>query len=182
MPGSENLSAAGPATDGGADREQRAYRRHRTIVVQSEPYTPAQGRGQGIYARGPLGTQKDVPVPVAPVPDVGGEEGYRYPQVTHAVELVFACGLAVLDPVPVIGPRFVGQGLLVGVQDGTYRGIPISVRPDLPTGFMNLRHHTIQLLLGPYQVVIRRFGLAKIRLPQRRGAYLYRPVLKELHR
>jgi hypothetical protein len=96
--------------------------------------------------------------------------------------LVLSHGLAVFDTVSVIGPRVVRQGSSVRFQDRTYRGVSVSVRPDLPTGFMNLRHHTIQLLLGPYQVVIRRFGLAKIRLPQRRGAYLYRPVLKELHR
>ena len=101
--------------------------------MQPESDPSLQGRGQRIDTSGPLGPQKDIPVPVPPVPDVRNEEGCRDSQAPHAVELIFPRSLAVLDPVPVIAPRVILQSPLVRVQDRLDRGISVSVRPDLPT-------------------------------------------------
>ena len=40
---SQHLSTAGPAAYGGADREERAFGGHVTIVVQAEPNPPPKG-------------------------------------------------------------------------------------------------------------------------------------------
>ena len=61
---SQHLAAAGTAAHCCADRKERAYRGHGTIVVQAEPYPPPQGRCEGIYAGGPLGSEEHLPVPV----------------------------------------------------------------------------------------------------------------------
>src|SRR5215204_2258964 len=121
-------------------------------------------------------------MPVSPVPDVRGEEGYRDSRIPNTVELVLPRGLAVLDTVPVVGPWIALQSLLVGVQDGLDRGVTIAVCPDLPARRVGVCHHPVELFLGPYQVVVGGLGLAMVGLPQRRGAYLDGPVLEELHR
>src|SRR5215210_689072 len=117
-------------------------------------------------------------MPVSPVPDMRGEEGYRDSRIANAVELVLPRGLAVLDTVPVVGPRSACKSLLVGVQDGPDRGVPIPMRPDLPAGRVSVCHHPVELLLGPYQMVVGGLGLVVVGLPQRRGAYLDGPVLE----
>jgi hypothetical protein len=103
-------------------------------------------------------------VPVPPVPDVRSEEGHCYPQLLDAVELVLASSLAVFDPVAVIRARRVREGHLVRVENRTYRGIPVAVRPHLPTGRVDVGHRPVQLFLAPYDVVIRWLGLAEVGL------------------
>ena len=64
-------------------------------------------------------------MPIPLVPDVRSKKGHRYPQLLDAVELIFASGLTMFDPAPVVRVRRVSQGLLLGVQERTYRGVRV---------------------------------------------------------
>ena len=121
---------------------------------------------------------------VAPVEDVAGEEGGRHAEFLHAVQLVFARGLAVLDAVARVGARELALRLGVGVQDIVDGRVAVAVNGDLVARAVVLLHHFGELFAaaGRVAAVVRlAAGRAVVGRGEIAGVALDGAVLEQFH-
>ena len=128
----EHPAAAGKPVHRRPDGQQRVHRCHGGVVVGSEPDAPFQRAPQWIDACGAAFPEEDVPVAVAPVIGMHGEEGRDHAEPFDPVELVFPDRLAVDDDVPSVGPRVDLLGFLEGREDVVDARVAVAVDGDLP--------------------------------------------------
>ena len=132
----EHLAAAGEPVDRRPDGEQRIHRRDGGVVVGSEGDAAFQGAPQRIDPGCAGFPKEDVPMAVAPVIGVYGEEGRNHAEPFDAVELILADGLAMDDDVPRVGPGVRLLRFLKGVEDVFDARVAVAVDGDLPALFV----------------------------------------------
>ena len=98
--------------------------------------------------RGPLRAQKNIPVPVAPVPGVGREKAGGDTQLLHPGDLVFATHLRMHQDHPRVRYRVLALGRLEGVQDILYGFIAVAMDGYLVARLVQGGHLGKQFLPG----------------------------------
>ena len=96
----EHRAALGFAVHGGMDGEHGHLRQHRRVGVERERQPLPHRASGGIKARRPIRAEEDVPVPVAPVPDVQPVERGQDARLLHAPDVLVGRHLAMDDQMP----------------------------------------------------------------------------------
>ena len=114
--------------------------------MQRDRHPDAQGGGGGVHAFGAIGPEDEVPVLVAPIPDVVGEDVRTHAQSLHPPVLRRSGQLTVRDRVPVVPARNLGQHPLDGVEEELRGFVAVAVDMDDRTGRMVGAEGSIELL------------------------------------
>ena len=129
----EHLAAAGEPVDRRPDGEQRIHRRDGGVVVGSEGDAAFQGAPQRIDPGCAGFPEEDVPMAVAPVIDMGGEERRRVARRSEAIELFLADRLGMDQDVAAIFAGMFGLRGFKRIKGVVGGGIAVGMDEELPT-------------------------------------------------